>query len=96
MQDQQKIISAALTALLTLGSAVSSDAAVATETEKCFGIAKSGQNACNSNANKHSCAGQSKIDNDPDDQTPGPKGSCLKLGGKLVPSVTKASSANKS
>lgn len=92
MKDQRAVISAALTSLLALGITVSSGAAYSAEDEKCFGIAKAGQNACNSNINQHSCAGHSKIDNDPSDYSPVPKGSCLKLGGKLAP----AAKANKS
>ncbi len=83
MQDQRKLISTAITGLLALGITASSGIASAADGEKCFGIAKAGQNACNSNANKHSCAGHSKIDNDPNDFTSVPKGSCLKIGGKL-------------
>jgi uncharacterized membrane protein len=83
MQDQRKLITTAITGLLALGISASSGTASAAESEKCFGIAKAGQNACNSNANKHSCAGHSKIDNDPSDFANVPKGSCLKVGGKL-------------
>lgn len=91
MKDQRAIISAALTSLLALGISVSSGTAYSADEEKCFGIAKAGQNACNSNAKQHACAGHSKIDNDPGDYTPVPQGSCLKLGGKQDP----ASKANK-
>lgn len=91
MKDQRTLISAAFTSLLALGIAASSGAVYAADEERCFGISKAGQNGCNSNANQHSCAGHSKIDNDPNDQTPVPKGSCLKLGGKLE----LASKANK-
>ncbi len=88
MQDQRKLISTAITGLLALGISASAASAYAADTEKCFGIAKAGQNACNSNANKHSCAGHSKIDNDPSDFMSVPKGSCLKVGGKLEPAVS--------
>lgn len=79
-QDQRTLISTALSGLLALGLAAPAQAA---DTEKCFGVAKAGQNGCNSNANKHSCAGHAKIDHDPSDFVPVPKGSCLKMGGKL-------------
>jgi uncharacterized membrane protein len=92
MQDQRKLISVAITSLLALGIASSS---VAAEEEKCFGIAKAGQNACNSNKSKHSCAGHAKADNDPNDFVTLPKGSCLKLGGKLAPAGDKAATAGK-
>ena len=83
MQDQGKFITSAITGLLAAGLVAISGQASASEHEKCFGIAKAGQNGCNSNVNKHSCAGRSKIDNDPHDFTAVPKGSCLKIGGKL-------------
>ena len=53
--------------------------------EKCYGLAKAGQNDCGSKTSKHSCAGQSKVDNDPNDFKLVPKGSCEKMGGKLTP-----------
>lgn len=95
MQDQRKLISTAITGLLALGITASSGIASAADTEKCFGIAKAGQNACNSNANKHSCAGHSKVDNDPSDFTAVPKGSCLKVGGKLEPATSKSTASEK-
>jgi len=87
MHEHSKIIHSAITALLAFGITASS--AVAAENEKCFGVAKAAQNACNSNANKHSCAGHSKIDNDPNDYTSVAKGSCVKIGGKLQPAGNK-------
>lgn len=83
MKEQRILVSAAITGLLAFGMAAASGSVSAAENEKCFGIAQAGQNACNSNANKHSCAGHSKVDNDPNDFTTVPKGSCLKVGGKL-------------
>ena len=47
------------------------------------GIAKAGQNDCGSSKSKHSCAGQSKADNDPHDFKFVAKGSCEKMGGKM-------------
>jgi uncharacterized membrane protein len=95
MQDQKRLISAAITGVLTLGIMGACGTASAADVEKCFGIAKAGQNACNSNASKHSCAGHSKIDNDPNDFTPVPKGSCLKIGGKLEPATNTTAAAEK-
>ncbi|MBL8394628.1 MAG: DUF2282 domain-containing protein [Candidatus Accumulibacter sp.] len=74
------IASAAIASLLTLGA---SDTVIAAEKEKCYGIAKAGQNDCGGKYSKHSCAGQSKIDNDPNSWKYVDKGSCEKLGGKL-------------
>lgn len=55
----------------------------AAKVERCYGIAKKGKNACGTP--KHSCAGQAKIDNDPQEWTLVPTGTCVKMGGKLQP-----------
>ena len=49
--------------------------------EKCFGIAKAGQNDCASPAGTHSCAGQAKAAND---WRYVAKGTCAKLGGSTT------------
>jgi len=96
MKEQSLIINTAINCLLTIGITVSSAASYAADEEKCFGVAKAGQNACNSNTDKHSCAGHSKVDNDPNDFMLVPRGSCLKIGGKLEPTEHKAASSGKS
>jgi len=96
MTDQRTLITTAITSLLALGiTATASSAYAAAEKEKCFGIAKAGQNGCNSNKSKHSCAGHAKVDNDPSDFIVVPQGSCLKVGGKLEPAVDKAEASGK-
>lgn len=52
--------------------------------EKCWGVAKAGQNDCGSNKTAHSCAGQSKADYDPNDFKVVKAGTCEKMGGSLV------------
>jgi len=50
--------------------------------EKCQGVVKAGQNDCG--ANGHSCAGQAKTDNDPNEWIYLPEGTCDRLtGGKV-------------
>lgn len=93
MHDQGKLISLAITGLFALG--LTSGTASAAENEKCFGITKAGQNACNSNINKHSCAGRARIDNDPEDFTNVPRGSCLKIGGRLEPATNNQATSSK-
>lgn len=93
MKNQRDVIFTTISSLLALGITASSGAAYAGEEERCFGVAKAGQNACNTNANKHSCAGHSKIDNDPSDYLPVPNGTCLKMGGKLEPAGEKSKSS---
>jgi uncharacterized membrane protein len=52
--------------------------------EQCMGVAKAGHNDCGSAIGAHSCAGQAKTDNDPHDWAYVAKGTCEKMGGKLV------------
>jgi len=95
MKDQHTLITTAITSLLALGITATAMSAYAAEEEKCWGVAKAGQNACNSNKSMHSCAGHSKVDNDPNDFIPLPKGSCEKIGGKLEPANNKSESTRK-
>jgi uncharacterized membrane protein len=87
MSQNRTLIQTAASTLLAAGILAASGTALAADEpkEKCFGIAKAGQNDCGSKASKHSCAGQSKVDNDPNDFKLVPKGSCDKMGGKLAP-----------
>jgi uncharacterized membrane protein len=80
-------IASAVGSLLALGSAAVS-AADAPAKEKCAGVAEAGKNDCASKA--HSCAGQSKVSNSPDEWKYVPKGECEKMGGKPVAAKEKA------
>jgi uncharacterized membrane protein len=80
-------IHSAIAGLIALGFAVSAAAQADSPkgaTEKCYGIAKAGQNDCGTA--KHSCAAQgAKVDGDPNEWRYVPKGTCEKLGGKTAP-----------
>ena len=89
MKDQRTLVSTAITALLAVGITATAGSAYASNEEECFGLAKAGQNACNSNPSMHSCKGHAKVDNDPNDFILVPKGTCLKVGGKLDPAGDK-------
>jgi uncharacterized membrane protein len=80
MSIKSVAIAAAIGSLLAMGShpATAADASK----EKCYGVAKAGKNDCA--ANGHSCAGQSKVDNDPTEWKYVPKGDCEKMGGTLT------------
>jgi uncharacterized membrane protein len=52
-------------------------------TERCFGVAKAGENQCGTA--KHQCGAMSTVDNDPAEWKYVPKGTCQKMGGKLPP-----------
>jgi uncharacterized membrane protein len=56
--------------------------------EKCYGVAKAGDNECagtSSDGEKHSCPGWSEKDNDPYAWSYVLKGECLKKGGAFSP-----------
>ena len=95
MKDQRTLITTAISGLLALGITATVSSTYAADEEKCFGVAKAGQNACNSNPSMHACAGHSKIDNDPNDFIPLPRGSCVKIGGKLEPAGNNTESVGK-
>src|SRR2546421_6519986 len=66
LMKHQTTIQAAVAGLLALGLAASVSTAPAppdASKDKCFGIAKAGQNDCA--AGKHACPGQSTVRNDP-------------------------------
>jgi uncharacterized membrane protein len=76
-------IHAAIAGLVALGlcaSAAAGPVKQADGTEKCFGIAKAGQNDCGTA--KHACAASSKADNDAAEWKYVAKGTCEKMGGK--------------
>jgi uncharacterized membrane protein len=76
---QRAMIAATAAALMSL-SFVSLPAA-AQEKEKCFGIAKAGQNDCANLDGSHSCAGQSKLDMDKGEWKFVAKGTCKSMKG---------------
>ena len=53
------------------------------EKEKCYGIAKAGENDCKSSDGKHDCGGYATEDNLPTEWKWVPAGMCEKKGGKL-------------
>lgn len=67
---------------LALGQAQAADAKP--PQEKCFGVAKAGDNDCATASGSHSCAGQAKADNAADDWKYVAKGTCEKMGGKTA------------
>jgi uncharacterized membrane protein len=77
--NQRAMIAATAAAVMSL-SMVAIPAAAA-EKEKCFGIAKAGQNDCASISGAHSCAGQSKVDMDKGEWKYVAKGTCKDMKG---------------
>jgi uncharacterized membrane protein len=56
----------------------------AIERERCYGIARAGNNDCGNG--KHSCAHRAIYDRQPDEWKMVPSGTCLRLGGRLMSS----------
>ncbi len=80
MNQKQRIATAAL--VVALGT-ISTSPVHAGGKEKCYGISAAGQNDCGNLAGTHSCAGQSKVDNDPGEWKLVAKGTCVDIGGLL-------------
>ena len=84
MKSSRVLIASALAGLIAASAAAPAGAqAQAGPREKCYGIAKAGQNDCGTA--RHNCAGKATRDNDPADWKLVPKGTCEKAGGKLSP-----------
>jgi uncharacterized membrane protein len=81
MDKNHRMLHTAVAALVALGVAQAAQAQDAKE--KCYGIAKAGQNDCGTAT--HTCAGKAKKDNAPDEWKYVAKGTCEKLGGKTQP-----------
>ena len=86
MKSNSILLSTAIGTLLAFGSVTAQagahEGAGAGAKEKCFGVAKAGENGCA--ANGHSCQGQAKADNDPAEWKNVGKGECEKMGGSLT------------
>ena len=84
MRKSDVILASAVAGLLTAAVSLSSVAADKPKVEKCYGIAKAGQNDCQT-ANS-ACAATAKADGQKDAWLYVPKGTCEKIvGGSLKP-----------
>ncbi len=86
--NQRLILSTALASVLAMGVLSTANAAdTPAGKEKCFGIAKAGQNDCANLSGTHSCAGQNKMDMGTDEWKYVGKGTCASMGGKSADEV---------
>ena len=83
--NQREIIAATAAAVMSM--TMLAVPAAAAEKEKCFGIAKAGQNDCASVSGAHSCAGQSKVDMDKTEWKYVAKGTCKDMKGLTADEV---------
>jgi uncharacterized membrane protein len=86
MNKRQALVAAALASVCATqasagGQAGQMGSPAQADTEKCYGVAKAGQNDCGTAV--HGCAGLASIDNDAAEWKFVAKGTCLKTGGKL-------------
>ena len=80
--NKKLIMQSALLGVLAIGVTATAPV-LAADKEKCYGVAKKGQNDCG--APGHACAGQAKKDGDPNEWVYVPAGTCDKLvGGSTV------------
>ena len=80
--NHRLVLSSALASVLAMGlvgHAAAEDKAAAKE--KCYGITKAGQNDCANLSGSHSCAGQSKLENDAGEWKYVGKGTCKDMKG---------------
>lgn len=80
--NHKPLVSSALAAALGLGLGHAQAHEGKPNQQKCYGVAKAGQNDCANLSETHGCAGEAATDNDPEEWKYVPKGSCQKLGGK--------------
>jgi uncharacterized membrane protein len=86
--NQHTLIAAAAASLLS--TLMVAAPALAQDKEKCYGIAAMGQNDCANLAGTHSCAGQSKVENDKGEWKYVAKGSCESMKGMTAVQAKKA------
>jgi uncharacterized membrane protein len=87
--NQRALIAAAAASLMSLTFVATP--VLAQDKEKCFGIAKVGQNDCANLTGTHSCAGQSKVSDDKGEWKYVAKGTCVSMSGLTADQAKKAS-----
>lgn len=90
MNKRHALVAAALASVCAAYASAAGQMAPAKdkgEQDKCYGVAKAGQNDCGTLV--HGCAGMAASDKDPAEWKYVPKGSCAKIGGKANPPAPK-------
>jgi uncharacterized membrane protein len=81
IMDKRQFIKTAAASLLALGVVAAAVPSQAASMDKCFGVAKAGQNDCGGLSGLHSCKGAATTSYDPGDFKAVPTGTCTKMGG---------------
>jgi uncharacterized membrane protein len=87
---QRTLITSAAASIMSLALLSSPALAQNAGKEKCYGIAKAGQNDCGNLAGTHSCAGQSRVDNDKGEWKYVAAGTCKSMSGMSAAEARKA------
>ncbi len=82
MNKSHLLIHSAIVSLIAVSSLAATQAVAADDKEKCYGVAKKGQNDCGTA--EHSCAAEAKADNLPHEWKYVAKGTCEQIGGKVA------------
>ncbi len=82
MKKSTFLIHSAIASLIAASSLTATQAIAADNNEKCFGVAKKGENDCGTS--KHGCHAKAVADNLPDEWKFVAKGTCEQIGGKLT------------
>ena len=82
MKKSHLLIHSAIASLIAVSSLTATQAVAADGKEKCYGVAKKGQNDCGTA--EHSCSAEAKADNLPHEWKYVAKGTCEQIGGKLT------------
>jgi len=100
MLNHRLVVSSALASVLALGLVGQAAAQMAKDPgkthEKCYGIAKAGQNDCANQSGTHSCAGQSSANMSLDDWKYVAAGTCGAMKGKTATEVKAMKDGKKS
>jgi uncharacterized membrane protein len=83
MDPKRRLLNSAIASLVALGAGAAARGEDKSPKDKCYGIAKAGQNDCGTAT--HTCAGKATRDNAPDEWKYVPKGTCEKVGGSTRP-----------
>jgi len=81
--NKQAMLAAALATVCATTTVTA--AAADGDQEKCYGVAKAGQNDCGASDGAHGCSSLATVDNAPTEWKWVAKGTCEKLGGKTTP-----------
>lgn len=83
--SKKAVVHSALAGVFAIGVTVAAPVLAADDMEKCYGVAKAGQNDCAAKDGSHSCAGQASADSASGEWLYVPKGTCDKIvGGSLT------------